>query len=207
MGGYGALRLALHHPQLFSHVAALSPGEHGKPLDALNHKLRIPIYEALFGSQFACQHGDALWEDILDTQDLIYSKDCPLLPTVQRDASGRIVNFSREAAENIHRGSLHFLLNQLCKRGGEHFKNLRIYLSCDKHDEFGLAPAAMKLHRGLQKLGILHHFNLFDDPKAALTPHILGIAYQITLALQYCLLNSRLSRRESTRQKRQSLVL
>jgi len=187
MGGYGALRLALHHPQLFGHVAALSPAEHGKALDALNHKLRIPIYEAVFGSESASQYGDALWEDILDTRDLIYSKDRPLLPTVQRDASGKIVGFSREAAENIYRGSLHFLLNQLGKQGGEHFKNLRIYLSCEKHDEFGLAPAAMKLHQELQKLGILHHFSLSDDPKAGLTPHILGIAYQITPALQYCL--------------------
>jgi enterochelin esterase-like enzyme len=197
MGGYGALRLALRHPQLFHYAAVLSPGEHGVAVDALNHKLRIPIYEALFGPEFAAKHCDALWEDILDTLDLIYSKDCPLLPTVQRDASGKILSFSREAAENIHRGSLLFLLSQLGKHGTEHFKNLRVYLSCEKHDEFGLAPAATKLHQELQKLRIPHHFNLFDDAKAGLTPHILGIAYQITPALQYCLTsNSTAQRRE-----------
>jgi len=89
MGGYGALRLALHHPHLFGAAAVLSPGD--LTPDRLHHQLRIPIYQALFGPDTAAKLGDTIWRDILDTIDLIWSKDRPLLPTIQRDTNGKVI--------------------------------------------------------------------------------------------------------------------
>lgn len=187
MGGYGALRLGLRHPDLFGAVAALSPADMDPTSEHLNHQLRIPIYTMIFGQEFSAKFGDGLWEDISDTLDLIWSKDHPLLPTIERDDKGKVVAFDSQAVKNIQQGSISILLKNLGSQQLEQIREQRIYLSCEKDDEFALAEGAKRIHRYLKDLDIQHHFNFFDDPQAKLTPHILGIAYQITPALQYCL--------------------
>jgi len=39
----------------------------------------------------------------------------------------------------------------------------------------------------LNEFKIAHQFELYDDPKATLTPHILGIGYHIIPAMRFCL--------------------
>ena len=50
MGGFGALYVAIHHPEKFISVGALSPGNLGD-FDLLNWKLRVPLVERLFGNK------------------------------------------------------------------------------------------------------------------------------------------------------------
>ena len=187
MGGYGALRLGLQHPEQFGAVAALSPGDLDPETRHLNHQLRIPIYESILGAETSAKLGDGLWEDILDTLDLIWSKDRPLRPTIERDKKGKVVAFDSQAAQNIQQSSLSKLIEKLSTQQLAQVRQQRIYLSCEKTDEFALADSANRLHRHLQDLEIPHHFHFFDDPQAKLSPHILGIAYEIIPALQYCL--------------------
>jgi len=48
----------------------------------------------------AAKLGDAIWQDILDTIDLFWSKNRPLLPTIQRDSNDKATSYDKEAAEN-----------------------------------------------------------------------------------------------------------
>ena len=51
----------------------------------------------------------------------------------------------------------------------------------------GSAISTEGIHKTLDELEIPHHFELFDDPKATLSPHVLGIAYHIIPAIRFCL--------------------
>ncbi|MFX1475126.1 MAG: alpha/beta hydrolase [Promethearchaeota archaeon] len=190
MGGYGALRLGLRHPQLFHSAIGLSPADMDIGRHALDYKLRIPIYNAMLGPEVTANLGDSLWGDILDTLDLIWSKERTLLASIKRDEEGRVVSFSQEAGEYIRQGCLTHLLEKIGPSISSGTEYPFIYLSCAQDDEFGLAPGAEKLHLLLEKLGLLHTCDFYEDPKAKLTPHILGIAYQVIPSLQYCLLQA-----------------
>ncbi len=190
MGGYGSLRLGLRHPELFHSAIGLSPADLDIGQRALGHKLRIPIYNALFGPDVTAKHGDSIWGDIMDTLDLIWCKERTLLASIKRDDEGRVVSFSKEAGEHIRQGCLTHILEKLDTSDPQGSGLPFIYLSCAQDDEFGLAPGAEKLHQLLDKLGIMHNFDFYDDPKAKLSPHILGIAYQVIPSLQYCLLQA-----------------
>lgn len=190
MGGYGALRLGLCHPQLFHSAIGLSPADLDIGRRALGFKLRIPIYNALLGPEMTAKLGDGVWGDIIDTLDLIWCKERSLLSSIKRDDEGRVVSFSTEAGEQIKQGCLTYLLESLDGSDTSGPDLPFIYLSCAQDDEFGLAPGVEKLHQLFDKLGIVHNYDLYDDPKAKLTPHVLGIAYQVIPSIQYCLLQA-----------------
>ena len=186
MGGYGALSVGLRNLDLFQSIAALSPGT--PAVDPfLDLKLRNPIYNMIMGADLAAKYGDALLGDILDTFDMIWSKENPLLPSVQRDESGKAVSYDTSAAENWNQGSLATLISQMHEQSPELMQTAKIYLSCEKNDEFHLAPFAEAIHQQLNQIGVNHHFDLSNNPKAQLSPHMFGCRYHILPAILYFL--------------------
>ncbi|MFW9772215.1 MAG: alpha/beta hydrolase [Candidatus Heimdallarchaeota archaeon] len=182
MGGYGALYLGLHHPDKFNAISSLSPANAGN-LDRLDWELRIPVYTELFGEKMSAQTGDFAWKDIMDTYDLIFSNDNKLIPSIKRDENGDIIDYNKKAIENWQQ---HNLIN-LLEKYPDSLKKVHLQLNCERTDEFGLADAAIQLHEKLLELKIEHDYELYADPKAALTPHILGIGYHILPGIKFCL--------------------
>lgn len=182
MGGYGALYLALHHPDKFIAVSSLSPGNVGN-LDRVSWELRIPIYTELFGEKTSSQVGDFAWNDIMDTYDLIFSNDNRLIPSIKNDEKGNIIGYNKEAFNNWQQNNL---LN-LIEKYPESLKKVHLQLNCERTDEFGLADAAIQLHEKLIEMKIEHDYELYFDPKATLTPHILGIGYHVLPGIKFCL--------------------
>jgi len=60
-------------------------------------------------------------------------------------------------------------------------------INCERRNEMGSAIAAEQIHETLNELDIPHQFKLYEEPKATLIPHVLGIAYQIIPAIRFCL--------------------
>lgn len=183
MGGFGTLYLCLHHPEKFVSAASLSPGNLGtRDLSRINWKLRVPIYEEIFGTKMSDQIGDSAWRDIIDTIDLVFSDDNRLLPTIKRDESGNVIDYNEEILSKWEK----FDINYLIKENPDAFKQVQLMLSCADNDEFGLADGAEKIHGTLLDIGIDHQYELYSDPEVALTPHILGIGYHILPAIHFC---------------------
>jgi len=182
MGGYGTLYITIHHPEKFIAAASLSPGN---PRDKtlLNWKLRIPLYEEMFGSKFNEKIGDMAWADILDTYDLLFSNEKRLIPTIKRDENGNIIDFDEEAYNNWTR----YDLVNLIEKKPQSLKNVKLLLNCAKNDEFGLTQVANSIHETLLKHGIDHEFDLYLDEWTRLSPHILGIGYHILDGIKFCL--------------------
>ena len=182
MGGYGALYLTLLHPDKFYAVSALSPANLNLK-DNMNFTLRIPIYTELFGEKMSSQIGDFAWDDIVDTTDLICSNDNRLIPTIKADEEGRIIDFNKDAKNNWDNYNLLNLIDQF----PDSLRKVHLQINCEKTDEFGLTSVSINLHEKLVELNIDHEYEIYSDPKAALTPHILGIAYHILPGIKFCL--------------------
>ncbi len=181
MGGYGTLCLCLDYPGTFSAAAALSPGNF--TVDSVCWQLHIPFMEKLLGKEIADKSDSGAWADILDTVDLVYSPGRRLLPTIRKDDNGRVLGYDREAAQRWEEHDINILL----ARNPGVFKNIPLQVNCSRDDEFSLAGEAAKLHLTLQQLRINHEFDFYSDPAAALSPHILGIAYRVLPAIRFCL--------------------
>ncbi len=185
MGGYGALYVGFHHPELFNTVVSLSPGSIGGETDFINWELRIPIFERIVGKKMADEFGDAVWQDIIDTLDLVFSNDNRLIPTVKFNDKKEIVEMNEEAYKNWQKYDLNAIISQTY----ENFKDVNLLINCEENDEFGLAVGAKRLHDLLEDLKIPHEFEIYSDPAAALTPHILGIGYHVLPGINFCLEN------------------
>ncbi|MGQ9722385.1 MAG: alpha/beta hydrolase-fold protein [Candidatus Jordarchaeum sp.] len=180
MGGYGTLSICLHHPEKFVAAAALSPAN--ITIDLLDWKLVTPIYEKLLGREIAEQLGASTYGDIMDTFDILFSKDNPLMPTVKRDKSGKIVKWDKKAANNWQK----YDINYMIRKNPNALKKVQLLINCESTDEYGLTDETKKIHKTLEELEIKHQFEVYSDPKAALSPHILGIAYQIIPGIKFC---------------------
>jgi len=181
MGGYGTLSLSLHHPQKFSAAAAISPAN--VTFDLLDWKLVTPLYEQLFGREQAEQLGTSLRDDFLDTLDLIFSKQTPLLPSLKRDETGKLVSWDPQARESWQK----YDLNNMIQEDPAALKEVSLWIDCEKDDEFGLTEEARKIHEKLIGLGIDHHCDIYSDPKAALSPHMFGCFYHVLPGIRFCL--------------------
>ena len=181
MGGAGTLRVCLIHPEKFIVAAALSPGNIVREL--LDWELITPLMKELFGEKISKKRGAKTWADVLDTCDLVFSNDNPLLPSIKRDENGEIISWNEEAYNNWMR----YDINQLIKENPDSLKKIHLFLSCENRDEMGSAIAVKGIHETLNKFDIPHQYKLSDDPKAVLSPHVLGIAYNIIPAVQFCL--------------------
>ncbi|MFB0561380.1 MAG: alpha/beta hydrolase [Candidatus Lokiarchaeia archaeon] len=183
MGGYGTLSICIHHPQKFISAAALSPAN--ITLDLIDWNLVTPIFEKLLGREIAEQLGESSRSDILDTNDIIFSRDNPLLPSIKRDDAGKIVDMNEEAAKNW----MKYNLNNMIRENPDALTEVHLLLNCESNDEYGLTRETEKIHETLNELGIDHEFEIYSDPKAALSPHILGIAYHIIPGIRFCIQN------------------
>ena len=182
MGGYGALLGGILHPKRFGAIAALSPSI--CCLDLLDLRFVVPFNRILFGEAKAEEMGREELGDILDTCDLIFSKDRPLLATIKRDGEGRAVQMDEQARENWAHSDLCYLLD----RHPGAFDGVRLQFNCDRNDEFGFAGPCERFHAQLEERGIGHSFQIYSEPKAErISPHILGIAWHVLPALQFCL--------------------
>jgi len=186
MGGYGALSVGFRNLNYFKSIAALSPPDVIIE-ELLVLKLRTPIYEMIFRPEMAAKYLDAMLGDMLDSLDLVWSNENPLLSSIKRDDSGKPISFDTKAAENWNQGSLTTLLKQTYKKSPEFMKNVNVYLSCEKNDEFHLSQVAENIHHQLEKFGVQHSLDLSDDPKAKLSPHLFGCLYKIIPAIQHFL--------------------
>ncbi len=181
MGGYGALYLSLNYPDKFTACAALSPAN--MTVNLLNHKMVTPINEVLYGKEEAVELGKTALVDITDTFDLITSKDNPIIPSIKRDDEGNIIHLDEKASRNWQK----YDIDSIIKKNPESFKNVRLLLNCHRKDEYGFANETKKLHETLENLGIEHEFEIYKDYRAKLAPHMLGIAYKILPAIQFCI--------------------
>jgi len=181
MGGYGTLYITLHHPDKFISAAALSPGNLGS-IDILDWELRIPLYEELLGEKMGRMVIDSSWRDILDTLDMVFSDENRLIPSIERDENGNIIDFNRDAYENWRK----YDLNNIIKEHPDALDRIQLLINCEKNDEFMLAKGSRELHETLTELNIEHQFELYNDPKAVLSPHILGIKYHVLPGIKYC---------------------
>jgi S-formylglutathione hydrolase FrmB len=180
MGGYGTLSVCLHHPEKFISAASLSPAN--ITIDLLNWKLVTPIFEKLLGREVAEQLGNSTWSDGLDTNDLIYSKNNPLILSVKRDNNGKIIEMNKKAASNWQK----YDLNKMIRENSDALKEIYLQLNCADADEYGFTGEAQKIHETLEELGIEHQYEIYSDPKAVLSPHLVGIAYHIIPGIQFC---------------------
>lgn len=181
MGGYGTLYITLHHPDKFISAVALSPGNLGK-IDILDWELRIPIYEEILGEKMGRKVINSSWRDILDTLDLIFSDENRLIPSIERGEDGKIIDFNHDAYENWQQ----YDLNDIMKKHPEALKTIDLLINCEKNDEFLLAEGSKQLHETLNELNIEHSFEIYNDPKAELSPHILGIKYHVLPGMRFC---------------------
>ena len=182
MGGYGALLGGILYPDRFRAVAALSPSI--CCLDLLNVRFVVPLKRILFGDAKAEKMGREEIGDILDTCDLVFSNDYPLLPTIRRDEEGRVVQMDDQARQNWARSDLGYLLDHNPRA----FRDIRLQFNCARTDEFGFAQPCRRFHAQLNSRGIEHSFEIYSEQKAEhISSHILGIAWNVLPALSFCL--------------------
>jgi S-formylglutathione hydrolase FrmB len=182
MGGAGVLRITLSYSEKFIAAAALSPGNIVREL--LDWQLITPLNKILFGEKVSKEMGKKTWADILDTCDLIFSKDKPLLPSIKRDEKGEIISLNQDSVDNWMR----YDINNLIKECPEALKQINLLLNCAQNDEMGSAIATQRIHETLIEFDIHHQYEFYDnDPKLSLSPHVLGIAYHIIPAIKFCL--------------------
>ena len=182
MGGYGALLAGILHADRFSCVAALSPSICG--LDILDVDLYVPFQRWFRGKRGTIEAGRADIEDILDTCDLIFSPDRPLLPTVVRDESRRAVQMDEVARSNW---ALADAGNMVATHAGA-FEGVAVRVSCEERDEFQLAGPDRRFSRVLNDRGIPHELHVFrNDAAARVSAHAVGIAMQVENGMRFCL--------------------
>jgi pimeloyl-ACP methyl ester carboxylesterase len=182
MGGYGALLGGILHPERFGAVVALSPSI--CCLDLLDLTLVTPYQRLLLGERKARERGRSDLDDILDTCDLVYSRDRPLLPTIERDGDGKAARMDPAARENWAASDL----NRRVKQAPDAFRGVRLLVNCEASDEFGFAGGSRRFHDTLWRHGIEHEFEIYSDPLAArYSPHIFGIAWRILPGIRFCL--------------------
>lgn len=182
MGGYGALLGGIFHPERFSRVAALSPSVCG--LDVVDLELFIPFVALALGREGARREGRQTVEDILDTCDLVFAPDRPLVPTIRRDEAGSAVEMDEAAREKWAAADA----GRLAVTTEGAFRDVALRVSCEEHDEFGFASSDRRLHEQLESHGIAHRYVPFSDLRARLlSGHSLGIGLQIEPALRFLL--------------------
>ncbi len=181
MGGYGALYGVMIHPEKFNAVYAISPAI--SYLNVIESGMVMPINTILFGKRKAVAMGRKDLDDILDTADLIFARDTPLLPTINRDKQGKIQSYGRNAKDLW----LRWDLNLLAQKHSEALRSVNITLSCEEQDEFGLADQIRTFQKSLNELQVPHQLKIYDDSYAAKrSPHAVGIAQRVLPAFKFC---------------------
>ena len=184
MGGYGTLYGCLKYPEKFNVGVALSPLI--SFLDLLDWKMIIPIYKLVYGKKKAIEMGSKEIEDILDTIDLILCNDNRLLPSIKRNSDGNII----EMDESAKKKWLEYDIIEIIRSSTNPFQDIKLLVTCEREDEFGLSAQIEKLKVFLTTMGIEHEVDIYFDKLAEkLSPHQLGIGFQLFPGILYCLKN------------------
>ena len=181
MGGFGTLYGAMMYPEKFQAAYALSPAISW--LELLEISFVIPLYSAIYGKRKAAILGQKEIDDILDTADLIYAKEYPLLPTIQRDNQRKILSVDEKAKDLW----MQWDLKLLAKTHADALKSVYLGISCEEQDEYQFTPQIRAFQKTLEELDIPCQFNFNDDSYAAKSsPHSVGIAQQVLDSLTFC---------------------
>ncbi len=184
MGGYGTLYGCLKYPEKFKVGVALSPLT--SFLDLLDWKMIIPIYKLVYGKKKAEEMGFKEMEDILDTTDLIFCNENRLIPSIKRNSNGNII----EMDESAKKKWLEYDIIEMIKKSPNPFQDIKILVNCEKEDEFGFSTHIKKFHKVLSNMGIEHEVDIyFDRNSEKLSPHQVGIGFQLFPGILYCLKN------------------
>jgi len=116
--------------------------------------------------------------------DLIYSRGRPLVPSIVRDDTGKVVSYDEMAYKAWSESDL----NTVIERFAGNLKQIPLLINCEMNDDLGIAIVTKILHETLERLEIKHEYELYSDPvAAALSAHTFGIAYRVTDAIRFCL--------------------
>ncbi|MHA2129963.1 MAG: alpha/beta hydrolase [Promethearchaeota archaeon] len=181
-GGHGSLFICLHHPEKFIATASINPA---LPFDydLLPWEPVVPLLARIVGKDTARKMGKSFLMDVFDTIDIMFSKENPFWPTVHLDKDRNIIDYNKEAFKNWEKINIINLINEK----PDSLKQIHIYLTCSDYDEHGFHITTNKIHSTLLKYKIKHRYEVYTDPKIALSPHIFGIASKILPAIQFCL--------------------
>ncbi|MHA1578408.1 MAG: hypothetical protein ACTSUQ_02110, partial [Candidatus Freyarchaeota archaeon] len=105
-----------------------------------------------------------------------------LMPTIKRNEKGEIIGWDEEAYNNLYK----YNLNHMIRENPEALKQVKLLLRAEASDEFGITDVTREIHQTLEELGIEHEFEVYSDPEAALSPHIIGISYSVIPAIKFC---------------------
>ncbi len=182
MGGYGTLYGCLKYPEKFKVGVALSPLI--SFLDLLDWKMIIPIYKLVYGKKKAEEMGLKEIGDILDTADLIFSNENRLIPSIKRNSDGIII----EMDESAKKKWLEYDIIEMVKSSTNPFQDIKLLVNCEIADEFGFSAQIKKFQKFLFKMGIEHEVDIYFDRRSEkLSPHQVGIGFQLFLGILYCL--------------------
>ena len=184
MGGYGTLSILCHHADKFAAGAALSPAYITVDTHMLDWKFIVPMIEKMTDRATAEKWGAQFYEDVLDTEDIVFSREKPLMPSVVRDGSGRAISWDKDAAaiwDNCD-------INRMATKYTGNLKQVALMMNCESSDEFGLAARTERIHTTFKQLGIKHEYEIYSDPAAAaLSAHLMGFLYHMLPAMRFCL--------------------
>lgn len=181
MGGYGALLGGIFHPHLFGSIAALSPGISW--LDLVNREEIVPFYRLIYGKRKATKIGKKDLDDILHTADLVFSKENPLIPSINRDKSGKFEVLHRESESKWKE----FDLNYLVEKTPNAFEECNLFITCEETDEYGFKEQIEGFLRTLKSKNITVSADIFQDRFASrVSPHMIGIIHKIVPAFDFC---------------------
>ncbi len=184
MGGYGTLYGCLKYPEKFKVGVALSPLI--SFVDLLDWKMIIPIYKLVYGKKKAEELGIKDIGDILDTTDLILSNGNRLIPSIKRNSDGFIIDMDESAKKKW----MKYDILEMVKNSPNPFQNIKLLVNCEKEDEFGFSVQIKKLQKLLIEMEIEHEVDIYFDKLAEkLSPHQLGIGFQLFPGILYCLKN------------------
>ncbi len=159
MGGFGALRLAMHHPELFSAVYALSP--YGlTPADIIGRNMTKAWRVALALTDTSQLKGAGFLPELAMAVAAVYSPDT-LHPPFYFDFPVRAEGDSLvPIAEVIRKYSS--VISEASDRA-RNLRQMKIGFDAGNSDGFTDIPVDVTaLHRQLTKLGIPHSFEIFE---------------------------------------------
>jgi len=129
--------------------------------------------------------GERTLKDILDTCDLIFSKEEPLLPTLKFNDTGELIDYNQKAFDNWKK----YGLVKMAETFANNLKQVKFLINCEENDEFRIHESTQRIHDALLTLGVDHEFEIYSDSKAKISPHALGIGYHLLPGIEYCLEN------------------
>ena len=203
-GGYGALRLGMRHPEVFGAVACHS-GDMGFEFcyfpDFPKFLRQVERHGGVAGFVRAFEASPRKSHELFDAMNILAMAACYSPQPGRPFGIGLPMHLHTGA---LDRGTWERWLRQdplrLLPRHAAALRSLRLlYLDCGSSDEFALHLGARQFHAGLQRLGIRHRYEEFDDGH-------MNVSYRLDRSLP--LLRRALGRRPSKpRRSRNQKVL